>query len=445
MKKFWLIGVALFTVFLVACTNDSTDTSLPEQNPVSSADTKDSKEQQEEKEYMTLYRADADAQYVEAYVSEVLVTDDEAKRIQAIFDEVTGSYEIRLLNYRMEDAGETLVLNMGEGLTKVQGTAGEFLFIGSLLNSFFENFPKVETIKLEENGSAASLGHMGTLEPFTRADAATYVATADTKEEEYVTLYRADADAQYVEAYVSTVKATDDEAKLIETIFTEVVGDYKISLLDYRLEDNGETLVLNMGNGLENVQGTAGEFLFVGSVLNSFFENFPKVETITLEQNGAAASLGHMGKLEPFTKADAVTYINPTASAEEAYLTLYRADADAQYVEAYESTVKATDDEAKLIETIFTEVVAGTNLSLANYHLDNNGTTLVLNMSGSLEKVQGAAGESMFIGTLLNSFFENFPQVATIKLEVNGQVASFSHMGTIESFSRADAITYRNQ
>lgn len=341
MKKYWLICVALFTVFLTACGNSSDTTSkenettesteVQEENNASqsteeqeesdtSASTEeedenenestDSTESEEQKQSITLYHAGADAQYVEPYVIDMVVTDDEEAFVRAIFAEVIGNLDLSLIDYRYEENGKMLVLNMGDGLTSLQGSAGEAMFVGSLLNSFFENFPKVETIKLEENGAVASLPHIDATEPFTREQAAEYTKSTESEEQKQsITLYREDADFQYVEAYVSDVVATDDESALVQDIFAEVVGSYNISLLDYRYEDNGKTLVLNMGDGLTNVQGSTGEFLFVGSLLNSFFENFPQVETIKLEANGQAASLAHIDVTEPFTREQAAGYV----------------------------------------------------------------------------------------------------------------------------------------
>ena len=116
---------------------------------------------------------------------------------------------------------------------------------------------------------------------------------------ETITVYRADANAEYVEPYEVTIDPTED---LIPQIFEEIM-ELEVGLIDYRLENNNTKLILNMDSGLVNVQGSAGENMFIGTIVHSFFENFPDVEEIYFEKEGKSpVELAHIVVSEPFTR-----------------------------------------------------------------------------------------------------------------------------------------------
>ena len=116
---------------------------------------------------------------------------------------------------------------------------------------------------------------------------------------ETITVYRSDANAEYVEPYEVTIDPTED---LIPQIFEEIM-ELEVGLIDYRLENNNTKLILNMDSGLVNVQGSAGENMFIGTIVHSFFENFPNVEEIYFEKEGKSpVELAHIVVSEPFTR-----------------------------------------------------------------------------------------------------------------------------------------------
>lgn len=116
---------------------------------------------------------------------------------------------------------------------------------------------------------------------------------------ETITVYRGDANAEYVEPYDVTIDPTSD---LVHQIFDEIMV-LEVGLIDYRLENNNTKLFLNMDSGLENVQGSAGENIFIGTIVHSYFENFPDVEEIYFEEEGKSpVELAHIVVSEPFTR-----------------------------------------------------------------------------------------------------------------------------------------------
>ena len=118
-------------------------------------------------------------------------------------------------------------------------------------------------------------------------------------ENETITVYRGDANAEYVEPYEVTIDPSED---LIRQIFKEIMV-LEVGLIDYRLENNNSKLILNMDSGLVNVQGSAGENMFIGTIVHSYFENFPNVEEIYFEKEGQSpVELAHIVVSEPFTR-----------------------------------------------------------------------------------------------------------------------------------------------
>lgn len=116
---------------------------------------------------------------------------------------------------------------------------------------------------------------------------------------ETVTVFRGDANAEYVEPYEVTIDPTGD---LVRQIFEEIMV-LEVGLIDYRLENNNSKLILNMDSGLDNVQGSAGENIFIGTIVHSYFENFPDLEEIYFEEEGnSPVELAHIVVTEPFTR-----------------------------------------------------------------------------------------------------------------------------------------------
>ena len=70
-----------------------------------------------------------------------------------------------------------------------------------------------------------------------------------------------------------------------------------------------------MDSGLVNVQGSAGEIMFIGTIVHSYFENFPGVEEIYFEKEGQSlVTLAHLVVSVQFTRDK--LYSNPTNKIE---------------------------------------------------------------------------------------------------------------------------------
>lgn len=121
---------------------------------------------------------------------------------------------------------------------------------------------------------------------------------------ETITVYRGDTNAEYVEPYEVTIDPSGDLAR---QIFEEIT-EFEVGLIDYRLENNNTKLILNMDSGLVNVQGSAGENMFIGTIVHSYFDNFPDVEEIYFEAEGKSpVQLAHLVVSEPFTRDNIYT------------------------------------------------------------------------------------------------------------------------------------------
>lgn len=122
-----------------------------------------------------------------------------------------------------------------------------------------------------------------------------------------ITLYREDGNAEFVEPYEVNVDSSGD---MVKQIFEEIDAS-NVGLLDYRFENDDKKLVLVMDRATENIQGTAGEYLFIGKVLHSYFENYPKLEEIDfVKEDGTAVELPHMGTVSTFTRDEQYTKPN---------------------------------------------------------------------------------------------------------------------------------------
>ncbi|MFJ7972774.1 BsuPI-related putative proteinase inhibitor [Psychrobacillus sp. NPDC096389] len=121
---------------------------------------------------------------------------------------------------------------------------------------------------------------------------------------ETITVYQADANAEYVEPYDITIDPSGDE---VRQIFDEIMV-LEVGLIDYRFENNNTKLILNMDSGLSNVQGSAGEHMFIGTIVHSYFDNFPELEEIYFEKEGnSPVTLAHLVVSEPFTRDQVYT------------------------------------------------------------------------------------------------------------------------------------------
>lgn len=122
------------------------------------------------------------------------------------------------------------------------------------------------------------------------------VVPSDTTET--LVVFKGDENAENVVPYEATFEFSED---LFHQIFEEIM-ELDVELIDYRIENDNKKLVLNM-KGLDNVQGSAGENIFIGTIVHSYFENFPDLEEIYFEEEGKTpVELAHTVVSEPFTR-----------------------------------------------------------------------------------------------------------------------------------------------
>ena len=101
--------------------------------------------------------------------------------------------------------------------------------------------------------------------------------------EDYIIVFRGDETASYV--LPTLIPHTEDE-DLVLTIHGFVSDGYDIGLNDYRFEDDGQLLVLDYDENAQRVQGSAGTYIFLESMQQSYFANFPELKGIKLLLNG---------------------------------------------------------------------------------------------------------------------------------------------------------------
>lgn len=140
-------------------------------------------------------------------------------------------------------------------------------------------------------------------DPVTKVAAAKPTETVATKQE--ITVFISDDQASYVEP----IKVPYERAKLslVRFIYDEV-GRKDVGLIDYTIKNNDRTLVLNFDDGIFNVQGSAGGYVFMGSLAESYFANFPYIEEIILLHKGSDKEiLDHVIIGEPITRKQSFT------------------------------------------------------------------------------------------------------------------------------------------
>ncbi|MCM3723734.1 MULTISPECIES: fructose-2,6-bisphosphatase [Solibacillus] len=165
MKK--LLLVMLFTLVLAACgTKETSDdvNNVPGNN--SDNVTQGSSEVKEEK--ITLYKSDENAEntvpFDENYDS------GEEELVPFIYSKV-NEHDVELLDYTMENEDKSLLLNLGDDIYTIQGSAGANMFVETLARSYFENLPELQDITFLYKGSDEPvLDHMNIGLPYKRQD-----------------------------------------------------------------------------------------------------------------------------------------------------------------------------------------------------------------------------------------------------------------------------------
>lgn len=120
--------------------------------------------------------------------------------------------------------------------------------------------------------------------------------------EETLILYKSDANAEYTMPFEE--KFDGDDAKLVPFIFLNV-NKHDVKLLDYTFENDDTSLILNLGDDVYTIQGSAGARMFVETLARSYFENLPELQDVTFIHKGSYEPiLDHMNIGEPYSRQD---------------------------------------------------------------------------------------------------------------------------------------------
>lgn len=118
----------------------------------------------------------------------------------------------------------------------------------------------------------------------TSSDSSTQAAKKSTQ---IITVYEADDQAEYVvPREVTYTEGTDNEKKFVQFLFDEVVVE-DVKLNSYKFSSDRKILTLDLNDGVMNVQGSAGGQMFMGTLAETYFVNFPKLKEIVLLHNGS--------------------------------------------------------------------------------------------------------------------------------------------------------------
>ena len=124
--------------------------------------------------------------------------------------------------------------------------------------------------------------------------------TQGSAKEKTIVLYKSDANAEFTMPFEEKYPNKDED--LVKFIFAKV-NEHEVALLDYEFEQEDKSLVLNLGDDVYTIQGSAGAAMFVETLVKSYFENFPKLQEVTFIHKGSYESiLDHMMIGEPYNR-----------------------------------------------------------------------------------------------------------------------------------------------
>lgn len=120
--------------------------------------------------------------------------------------------------------------------------------------------------------------------------------------EEKITLYKSDENAENTVPFDENYDSSKEE--LVPFIFSKV-NEHEVELLDYTIENEDKSLVLNLGDDIYTIQGSAGANMFVETLARSYFENLPELQDITFLYKGSDEPiLDHMNIGLPYKRQD---------------------------------------------------------------------------------------------------------------------------------------------
>lgn len=124
--------------------------------------------------------------------------------------------------------------------------------------------------------------------------------TQGSATEKTIVLYKSDANAEFTMPFEE--KYPSKEEDLVKFIFDKV-NEHDVALIDYKFEQDNKSLVLNLGDDVYTIQGSAGAAMFVETLVKSYFENYPELQEVTFIHKGSYESiLDHMMIGEPYER-----------------------------------------------------------------------------------------------------------------------------------------------
>ncbi|MEG0471650.1 MAG: fructose-2,6-bisphosphatase [Solibacillus sp.] len=115
-----------------------------------------------------------------------------------------------------------------------------------------------------------------------------------------IVLYKSDANAEFTMPFEEKYPSKDQD--LVKFIFAKV-NEHDVALMDYKFEQEDKSLVLNLGDDIYTIQGSAGASMFVETLVRSYFENFPELKEVTFIHKGSYEPiLDHMMIGEPYKR-----------------------------------------------------------------------------------------------------------------------------------------------
>ena len=186
--------------------------------------------------------------------------------------------------------GKRLVLDLSKEFAKDvanSGTAGEYVKVGSVVNTFIDAF-KVDTLTITVEGKAWETGHNVYDGPLSKYayNIALYVGNANADGFEIINTQIVNRTAYSI---INELKAACSVAKGVKANSLKFVkGKLVLDLSKEFAQDVAST-------------GTAGEYIKVGCVVNTFLDAYD-VDTLTITVEGKAWETGHSVYDKPLSR-----------------------------------------------------------------------------------------------------------------------------------------------
>lgn len=186
--------------------------------------------------------------------------------------------------------GKRLVLDLSKEFAKDvanSGTAGEYVKVGSVVNTFIDAF-KVDTLTITVEGKAWETGHNVYDGPLSKYayNIALYVGNANADGFEIINTQIVNRTAYSI---INELKAAGSVAKGVKANSLKFVkGKLVLDLSKEFAQDVAST-------------GTAGEYIKVGCVVNTFLDAYD-VDTLTITVEGKVWESGHIIYDKPLSR-----------------------------------------------------------------------------------------------------------------------------------------------